>query len=244
MSGLLSSPRRRRRLIWGGAGALVVVGVAFSMVHWSNTAHEPPETFASGPYVPPEPPPKPAPFAQARKEGVLRTAAQFVATAVARKNVERSWKLTAPSLRSGYTKRTWSTADIPVQPYPVDAARWGVDYSWEDTVGLKVALFPLPKADVPAAVFDMQLRAFGAGKHRRWLVDSWTPSSYVGIPSGPLGSSRAAAIPRFEKGRVGTMWVFAPVGVFLLLGLLLTFHFGRDWWIGKRAARRYRATLS
>lgn len=222
----------------------MVVGVAFSMVHWSNTAHPQVERFARGPEVPPEPTPKPAPFAQARKEGVLKTAAQFLETAVARKNVDRSWELTAPSLRIGYTKQTWATTDIPVQPYPVDAARWGVGYSLKDTVGLRVALFPPPKSEVPAAVFDMQLRAFGTGKHRRWLVDSWTPASYVGVPSGPLGSSRARGIPRFEKGRIGTMWVFAPVGVFVLLGLLLVVHFGSDWWSGKRAARRYKATRS
>lgn len=242
--GVLSSPRRRRRLVWGGAGVFVVVGVAFSMVHWSNTAHQPVETFARGPELPPEPEPELAPFSQARKEGVLKIAAQFLETAVARKNVERSWELTAPSLRSGYTKRTWATDDIPVQPYPVDAARWDVGYSLKNTVGLRVALFPPPKSDVPAAVFDLQLQAFGTGKNRRWLVDSWTPASYVGIPSGPLGSSRAARAPRFEKGRIGTMWVFAPVGVFVLLGLLLTFHFGREWWSGKRAERRYKATLS
>ena len=51
-------------------------------------------------------------------------------------------------------------------PYPVDVAKWDVDYSWEGVVGLKVALFPKKGEDVPAAVFDMQLRAFGKGDRR------------------------------------------------------------------------------
>jgi hypothetical protein len=239
---LLSSPRRRRRLAASGAAALIVGGVAFSLVHWSNTAHEPPETFRDTPGFRPEPIQRSVPFARARGEGALLTAKSFLRTAVVRKNVAASWELAAPSFRSGYTKRSWATADIPVQPYPVDTARWGVDYSFEDEVGLKVALFPKPNANVPAAVFDMQLLAYGSGKNRRWLVGSWTPASYVRIPSGPLGSS-PSALPAFEKGRLSATWLLVPLSVFALLVFALVLYLGRDWWTGRRAMRRYRATL-
>jgi hypothetical protein len=239
---LLSSPRRRRRLAMGGAVALIAGAVAFSLVYWSNTAHPPPETFDDTAGFRPEPVQESVPFARARKEGALVTAKKFLQTAVVRENVAQSWDLTAPSLRTGFTKRTWATNDIPVQPYPVDAARWGVDYSFEDEIGLKVALFPKRGANVPAAVFDMHLLAFGSGKNRRWLVDSWTPASYVRIPSGPLGAPQPA-FPAFEKGRLSATWLLVPLSIFAVLALALVLYMGRDWWAGRRALRRYKATL-
>jgi len=159
-----------------------------------------------------------------------------------RENVEDSWDLTAPSLKAGYTRETWATEDIPVAPYPVDAARWDIDYSLEGVVGLKVALFPKRGEEVPAAVFDMQLRAFGKGKDRRWLVDSWTPTSYTGVPDGPLlgGSNRP---PVQYESRLGASWLFVPLGILALALAVPTFVLGRGWWRDRRAARRYHASL-
>lgn len=52
-------------------------------------------------------------------------------------------------------------------PYPVDDARWKFDHSYEDEIGLRVAVFPEPGASVPPAVFTMSLRAVGEGAKRR-----------------------------------------------------------------------------
>jgi hypothetical protein len=240
--GVLSSPRRRRRLIgWGGA-ALVVGAIAFSMVYWSNTgttydiAADPSEP------APPPPAPRPARFTPDVRKEVLDTAARFLRTAVVREHVEDSWELTAPSLKAGYTRETWASEDIPVAPYPVDVARWDVDYSWEGVVGLKVALFPKRGEEVPAAVFDMQLRAFGKGPDRRWLVDSWTPTSYTGVPNGPLlgGSNRP---PPVSKSPLGASWLFLPLAVLSLALAVPLFVLGRGWWRDRRATRRYQSSL-
>jgi hypothetical protein len=240
--GVLSSPRRRRRLIgWGGA-ALVLAAIAFSMVHWSNTGTK--YDIAADPTEPAPPPaaPRPARFTPGVREAVLDTAARFVRTAVVREHVADSWELTAPSLKAGYTREAWATGDIPVPPYPVDVARWDVDYSWEGVVGLKVALFPKRGEEVPAAVFDMQLRAFGKGKDRRWLVDSWTPTSYTGVPNGPLlgGSNRP---PVETKSALGASWLFLPLGILSLALAVPLFVLARGWWRDRRAARRYEASL-
>jgi hypothetical protein len=220
----------------------VVAAIVFSMIHWSNTGTNYDIAAPRSEPAPPPPGPQSARFTPAVRREVLDTAAQFLQTAVAREHVEDSWELTAPSLKAGYTQKTWATQDIPVPPYPVDVARWDVDYSWEGVVGLKVALFPKKGEDVPAAVFDMQLRAFGKGDDRRWLVDSWTPTSYTGVPNGPLlgGSNRP---PVAYKSPLGPSWLFLPLGVLSLALLIPLFLLGRNWWRDRRAVRRYEASL-
>jgi hypothetical protein len=213
------------------------------MIYWSNTGttYELAPT-GTDPIEPLAPPPPPVPFAIARREGVLDTATRFLQTAVVREHVEESWELTAPSLRAGYTRKTWATQDIPVQPYPVDSANWDIDYSWQGVVGLKVALFPKKGTDVPAAVFDMQLRAFGKGDKRRWLVDSWTPTSYTQIPSGPLLGPRNVAPPVY-KSPLGATWLVLPLGILSLILLVPLAVLVRGWMRDRRAARRYGASL-
>ena len=241
--GVLSSPRRRRRLIGGGGAALVLAAIAFSMIHWSNTGTN--YDIAADPAepAPPPPAPRPARFTPGVREAVLNTAARFLQTAVVREDVADSWELTAPSLKAGYTRETWATRDIPVTPYPVDSARWDLDYSWRGVVGLKVALFPKRGAEVPAAIFDMQLRSFGRGENRRWLVDSWTPTSYTGVPQGPLLGGGRNQIPVAMKSPLGATWLFVPLGVLSLALLIPLVVLGRGWWRDRRATRRYHATL-
>jgi len=243
--GVLSSPRRRRRLAWSAGAALLVAGIAFSMVHWSNTGTKYVLT-ATGPVnepaqvLPPQPPP--APFTKAVRTEVLETAARFLRTAVVRENVGDSWEVVHPSLRAGYTRKTWATEDIPVAPYPMASARWDVDYSWQGMVGLKIALFPKKGSDVPAAVFDLHLRALGKGDRRRWLVESWTPTGYPGVPRGPLlgGSNR----PQAEyKSPLGPGWLALPFAILALVLLVPTAVLVRGWIRDRRAAQRYEASL-
>ena len=212
------------------------------MIHWSNTGTDYDIAASRSEPAPLPPPPKRVPFTADVRKDVLDTAARFLRTAVVREDVEDSWELTAPSLKAGYTPKTWATEDIPVPPYPVDTARWDVDYSWEGVVGLKVALFPKKGGRVPAAVFDMQLRAFGQGDERRWLVDSWTPTSYTQVPRGPLlGGSNG---PQVEyKSPLASTWLFFPLGVLSLAVAVPLLFLGRTWWRGRRAVRRYEATL-
>jgi hypothetical protein len=220
----------------------VVGAIAFAMIHWSNTGTDYDIVADRSEPAPPPPSPKRVPFTADVRKDVLDTAARFLRTAVVREHVEDSWELTAPSLKSGYTPKTWATQDIPVAPYPVDVARWDVDYSWEGVVGLKVALFPKKGEKVPAAVFDMQLREFGKGDKRRWLVDSWTPTSYTRVPDGPLlgGSSQP---PAEYKSALNSTWLFLPLAVLSLALAVPLLVLGRSWWRGRRADRRYEASL-
>lgn len=228
-----------------GSIALVVGSVTFAMVHWSNTSHvHYAQTRPGKPTVLKNP--VHADFRIAKREGVMRVAAEFVNTAVRRHNVAVSYDLATPKLRNGYTRKAWATQDIPVQPYPLDSARYKLMGSFADQVWLEVAVYPDRRhKSVPAAVFDLTLKPVPAGHTHHWLVDSWTPASYTGVPSGILGSDKgplAAATSNVQyKGGLSNTWLLVPLSAFLL-GVFLVVGLGvRGWWRGNRALKNYRS---
>jgi hypothetical protein len=221
------------------------------MIHWSNTSsyheapirmNEPAEVVAN---------PVRARLGGAKKQGVLAVAAQFVSTAVKRKHVEKSYDLATPALRTGYTRHAWATQDIPVQPYPLDFAKFKVKGSYTDEVWLQVALFPdkAHRKTVPAAVFDIVLKPAGNGDGKRWLVDSWAPAGYQGVPDGPLGGRRDTkgnplppATVTYEAPLKSRWWLLVPFSAFLGALLLMSTLFVRGWYRNSRALKRYRST--
>lgn len=220
---------------------LVLAGVTFSMVRWSNTSHvHYAKTRPGKPTIVQVS--VPADFRTAKREGVLRVAAEFVNTAVRRQRVAVSYDLATPALRRGYTRKTWATRDIPVQPYPLDFARYKLKGSFTDSVWLQVAVYPDRKhKTIPAAVFDLTLKPFSDGKSRRWLVDSWAPAGYTGVPAGPLGGSRKPVATVEYKSALSRRWLLVPISAFIV-GLLLLATLGLlGWWRNKSALRRYRS---
>lgn len=222
--------------------ALVLGGVTFSMIHWSNTSHvHYAKTRPGNPTIIPDP--VHADFRVAKHEGVLRVAALFVNTAVRRQHVAVSYDIASPALRSGYTRRTWATQDIPVQPYPLDSAKYKLQGSFTDSVWLQVALYPDKKhKSVPSAVFDLTLKPFRSGNARRWLVDSWAPAGYEGMPSGTLANERSGPVATVAyKGSLSEGWLLVPISMFVL-GLVLLVGVGvRGWWRGSRALKEYKS---
>ena len=100
-----------------------VVGGALAIgFTWPNTA--PPEnTAATGGPVRIVSPPKHLTLKLRDRAAALAVASRFIDTAVARKNVDRSWGLVTPTLRAGYTRKQWDTANLPgIPPFPVASA--------------------------------------------------------------------------------------------------------------------------
>ena len=161
----------------------------------------------------------------ASRAEALATAANFVKTAVARRHVERSWRLVSSSLRQGYTLSEWQKGEIPVVPYPVAQARWKLDYTYADTVGLQVLVFPETGSGQRPNLFYMELKRAGDPNHRRWLVDSWTPSGVANpalqAPAAAPGAEAAAAagsrshrstpVVGGGESRLGAAWLFVPL---------------------------------
>jgi hypothetical protein len=248
VAGRLSSPRfRRRALKLSGLAAVAGAAAVVSILFW-NTGHS-----YDSPVRPNEPAIVPevshsVSLSETERRQVLDTAAHFVRTAVRRENTAESFDLVSEQLRSGYTRRQWAKGDIPVQPYPVDAARWKMDYTYEKEIGLSVYVIPRRGEPLTPMVFLLSLTRSPSGE---WLVDSWVPrpaSIDSSPPTGQSWSSAAApgatASTSAPSGRISGIWLTVPV-LLLLSGLLFgLFHIARERRAVAKAERAYRESSS
>ena len=184
MSTTLASPRNVRRLSWVAALIFVAGIVAFAIAFFGNTA----ET------VPSSPPGGAEPAALADNPGATvpvppearAAAGEFILTAVSREDLAKSWDLTHPELKQGYTKEQWVKGEIPVQYYPagaIETATFAVDESTENRVVLQVALLPKDGSNVEGQIFFIGLQKDGTGEGAKWLVDYWAPRTIIPVPA-------------------------------------------------------------
>jgi hypothetical protein len=172
---------------WIGGLVLAVGVLSFLIVFYGNTADtSPPETQRTGPADLGDQPGKKVKVSPA----VQKTAAQFIKTAVARKNLATGWKLTHPDLRSGTTYKEWMHGTSTVIPYPVDtriAPAFRVDESYQRRAELEVILEPKSGSGVKPQIFFIGLKAVGKGANKHWLVYYWAPRSVNPLPQADLG---------------------------------------------------------
>jgi hypothetical protein len=210
--------------------------------------------------------PKKAPFTKAEQRAVQRVLREFEASAVSRRDVGRSWDLASPSLKEGFTRTQWSRGDLPVVPYPAadkGLGSWSyVQYSYTDTVGLEVFLFPKPGSGWSAMTADVELVK---GSDGRWRVSYWMPKKFHGPPAVAAGAKakpkpakraapakaagkrqapagRKAAPPLAEPSKPSRAWWIVPIA---LISLIVVAPFGIGigiWYRNRRAARAYART--
>jgi hypothetical protein len=248
VAGRLSSPRfRRRALKLSGLAAVAGVAAVVSILFW-NTGHS-----YDSPVRPNEPavmPPVSHSVSLTEKERrqVLNTAAHFVRTAVRREHTGESFDLVSEQLRSGFTRKQWAKGDIPVQPYPVDAARWKMDYTYEEEIGMSVYVIPRRGEQLRPMVFLLSLTRAPSGT---WVVDSWVPrpgSNGSSPPTGQSWSSAAApaatASTSAPSGRMSGIWLLLPVALLLSGVGFGAFHIARERRAVAKAERAYRDSSS
>jgi hypothetical protein len=245
---VLRSPRWRRRLAWT-VGPLAVVGLAVGLgIKSSNTASEATKAGAGEArqaFVYREP--KKIQLTKRERAHVLATAANFVTHAVARHNVDDAYDLTHPTLRGGISRAEWHTGNIPVVPFPVQQARWKLEYSYEDGIGLQVLLFPTAGSGLRPEVFNMELAADETGAERKFLVTSWSPTGVATqTPSGAsgvgAGGTRDLTASLGGDSRLDQRWLLVPLVLFAVVPLLLIGYFVRGWLHGRRVASEYAAS--
>lgn len=179
------------------------------------------------------------------KKDALVVITHFLYTAVARKHVDRSWNLVAPEFRAGFTRKQWATQDIPVVPFPVQRARWRLEYSDERGVGFSVALFPTKESHQRAQVFLVGLHTIGKVKRQHWVIDNWqaAPSQGLQMVSGGPGvggsilEQTSANVNGSGKRAESAAWLLLPLGLLSLIILIPLLIGGVNWYRGYRADR-------
>ncbi len=147
---------------WAAAAVLVAGVVVFAVARMGGGSTDAAASSARVPLAP----------------AATAVAREFVATAVARKHLARAWTIAAPELKQHMTLAEWMTGTIPVQPYPVSAAKatYVTQSSTADAASIRVSFLPPPASNVPGGDFVLTLHKLG----RRWLVAGWVPRSVVG----------------------------------------------------------------
>jgi hypothetical protein len=252
---VLSSPRRRRRLRWL-AVLVVLAPLVFLGVHYSSSG-EP--GGATGPEVADLPEPKASPFTRAEQRAVRPVLKEFISEAVAREGVARSWDIAGPTLRQDTTREQWNRGEIPVEAYPAGKKGLGtwsfVNYSYTDTVGLEVVVFPKPGSGEAAITADVEL----VKRSGRWLVDYWLARPFRGGPgltdkqarkaerkvAKELATQRRLKLSERDfdsRSRASAIWWLIPIGLLSLIVLVpLTLGIGA-WYRDRKAARAYEKT--
>jgi hypothetical protein len=190
----MSAPRKlwsKRNLYrWAPyiGGSVLVVGVAaFLITFYGNTAEtSPPPIQRTGPADLGDQPGKVVKVSS----DVQKTAARFIKTAVARKDLATGWKITHPDLRSGTSYKEWMRGTSTVIPYPVDTRvppAFRVDESYERRAELEVILSPKKGSGVKSQIFFIGLKAVGNGQKKHWLVYYWAPRSVAPVQQADLG---------------------------------------------------------
>jgi hypothetical protein len=188
-----NSPRFQRYLLWIGV-AVFVIGAAvltFTLVGGSDGQQAKPDKGFH-----PKLPAKSVPLRNS--DGVtVKTFTQldptirqdiktFIATAVARKHLGDSWTVVAPSLRAGYTKKSWAKGDaLPVVPYPgVDPehVEYFLDYASTKEILVEVGLAGKPGVSTRPVTFQLGLVPAGTSQSHRWLIDYWMPRWTPPVP--------------------------------------------------------------
>jgi hypothetical protein len=217
---IVASPRRRRRLAWAAgslAAAGTVVGTLLALVPTVNAP-----SAAPPPGAPPAVhvvQPRTVRLSAADRRRIAGTLLSFLDTAVIRVDTGRSYDLVTPRLRTGYTRAQWAGGTIPVVPFPrrSQLTAFTVTGSFRNDVLTRVKLVPPAGSSLRAESFDAELRAAGTGTHRRWLVDSWTPS--LTPDTSPDGPPVGPPLPP-TRARLGRAWLLLPLGL-LTLGMLV-----------------------
>ena len=188
----LSSARFNRALLWFSA-AVLAVGVAVlisSLVGGSDARREGNQPGFKPALAPKSEPLKNAAGAQVTRFNQLdpqikQTVRTFIATAVARKNLDKSWDVIAPSLKAGYTRQKWAHAKaLPVIPYPVadvNHLNYYLEEASTNEILALVGVYAPKKANTKPVTFRIGLHPVGPNKV--WMVDYWMPRWTPPVPT-------------------------------------------------------------
>ncbi len=193
----LSSARFNRLLMWG-SGIILFVGVAvllMTLVKGNDTTQVNPDKGFH-----PQLPAKSTPLQNSKGVTITKyndldpevrsTIKTFLATAVARRHLDKSWAVIGPTMRKGYTFKTWThpgPEGLPVIPYPiadVDTSSFYLDYAATDEILLEVGVSANAKQKLRPTTFQLGMSPVAVGPNKKvWRVDYWMPRWTPPLPT-------------------------------------------------------------
>jgi hypothetical protein len=151
---------------------------------------------------------------------------EFIPAAVAQKNLQRGWELSAGSART-VSHAEWMKGNTSVQKYPAKGTKfrgWTVNYSYLGDVGFDILVQPATRS-----LGAWSFRAEAQKLHGQWKITTFYPVATFAPPGktqtvlGPndLGAANSAATGSgADHGRLGA-WVLAlPIAVVGAIALL------------------------
>lgn len=196
-----SRPRQNRlsTILLAVGAAVLAAGIIVLVIRLTSGSSSSPQvnpapSQSSGPVTPRKPPAAPHIKYTQLPASLRATVKKFVMTAVVRKNVDASWKITTPGFHAGMSRKTWAKGTIPVQYFPVYRfahSHFSVKGKTPNEVTVRIGMMATPKSGLHATAFDIGLHKFGTGKHVHWKVNYWMPFYTPAMPaqqSGPGGA--------------------------------------------------------
>jgi hypothetical protein len=180
-----NSPRNQKRILIGSALVFAIGLVTFiSLVLLRGTPNAFQAPISTNPAKLVHKEVKVAPT-----QSALKTAREFLETAVLRKNLDTSYSIVHTNLKGTMTRKQWDTGNIPVVGYPARNAattQFVVDYSYQDEMLLEVDLVAKkgsPSTVRPHLAFYLGLKKQGG----KWLVSYWEPDWRPPVPYAGAG---------------------------------------------------------
>jgi hypothetical protein len=144
---------------------------------------------------------------------------EFIPAAVAQKDLQRGWELSAGVART-VSHAEWMKGNTSVQKYPAKGTKfrgWTVNYSYPGDVGFDILLQPTTRS-----LGAWSFRAEAQKIHGLWRITTWYPVATFAPPGqtqtvlGPndLGAANSAVAGSADHGRLGP-WVLALPAAFL-----------------------------
>jgi hypothetical protein len=185
----------------------------------------------------------------ADRAAVDRLLDQFIPAAVAQKNLQLGWDLSAQYART-VSHAEWMKGNTSVQKYPAKGSTfhgWVVNYAYPGDVGFDILLQPsTPK--LGAWSFRAEAKKLGG----KWKITTFYPVATFAPPGqtqtvlGPndLGAANSAASPSTDQSRLGS-WVLAlPVAALGAIALGIALFVGSRWLRQRGRVREIQRSLA
>jgi len=174
---------------------------------------------------------------------------QFIPAAVAQKDLQLGWDLSAQYART-VSHAQWMKGNTSVQKYPAKGSTfhgWLVNYAYPGDVGFDILLQPT-KPSVGAWSFRAEAKKLGG----KWKITTWYPVATFAPPGrtqtvlGPndLGAANSAAQAGTENSRLGS-WVLAlPIAALAAIALGIAAFVGSRWLRQRSRVREIQRSLA